>query len=429
MSEIVDEKTGRFIASNFPAWQYMEIRMVWPAGVVSGVPSNSHTLQSIKDQEERMVQATIERAKTAYEEAEKKRKNLLRLVFIWAACLITVPAIWLFFYFRFWKRVGQDYRFEDIPEYYRELPSKLSPALVEALVREGRETTTRSFTATIFDLARKGYIEIDDQPVEGKGFFGRREDYRTVMTCRKDFQGETELLAYESELLRMLFVTAARQEGRQGAQLTIDKLKSYLKKNPQKFQEWYRKWKRMIQKESENLRFIEPESTRMRNIFAAATIPFAVLTLNPVLIVLSGILIPRIKRRAKHWARENELWKALDRFLDDFSSFKETPPEAYKLWEHYLVFAIIFGNTKKILRMLPVILKDERAVAPVWYYGFNRAGFINTGRLASMIKSIHVMSTSIQQASMSATHYSSGRGGGFSGGRVGGGGGGGGRAG
>lgn len=79
--------------------------------------------------------------------------------------------------------------------------------------------------------------------------------------------------------------------------------------------------------------------------------------------------------------------------------------------------------------MLPVILKDERAVDPVWYYGFNRAGFINSGRLASMIKSIHVMSTSIQQASTSAAHYSSGRGGGFSGGRVGSVGGGGGRAG
>ena len=123
------------------------------------------------------------------------------------------------------------------------------------------------------------------------------------------------------------------------------------------------------------------------------------------------------------------MWRALERYLDDFSSFKDLPPEAYKLWEHYLVFGIIFGNAKKILKMLPIILKDKRAAAPVWYYGFSRAAFVSTGRLNSMIKSIESMSTSIQQASTSAAHYSSGGGGGFSGGRGGGGGGGGGTAG
>jgi hypothetical protein len=50
----------------------------------------------------------------------------------------------------------------------------------------------------------------------------------------------------------------------------------------------------------------------------------------------------------------------------------------------------------------------ERAVAPVWYSGFNRATFISTGRISSMINSIESMSTSIQHASISAAHYSSG---------------------
>ena len=82
------------------------------------------------------------------------------------------------------------------------------------------------------------------------------------------------------------------------------------------------------------------------------------------------------------WARENEAWKGLERFLDDFSDFKEIPAEAYKLWEHYLVFGILFGNAKKILKMLPVILQDERAAVPVWYAGFGQAGFLAGGGLA-----------------------------------------------
>lgn len=119
--------------------------------------------------------------------------------------------------------------------------------------------------------------------------------------------------------------------------------------------------------EAKKLEFIEPKSTRIKNIFLASTLPIAILTLNFVLLVLAALLIPKIKRRDIHWARENELWRAMERFLDDFSSFEELPPESYKLWEHYLVFGIVFGNAKKILKMLPIILKDERAVAPAWY--------------------------------------------------------------
>jgi uncharacterized membrane protein len=114
--------------------------------------------------------------------------------------------------------------------------------------------------------------------------------------------------------------------------------------------------------------------------------------------------------------------------LDDFSSFEELPPEAYKLWEQYLVFGILFGNAKKIIKMLPLILKDERAAAPVGYAGLGRPGFTGMGQITGLVHSIESMATSIQQASTSAAHYSSGGGGGFSGGGGGGGGGSGGGA-
>jgi uncharacterized membrane protein len=92
------------------------------------------------------------------------------------------------------------------------------------------------------------------------------------------------------------------------------------------------------------------------------------------------------------------------------------------------VFAIIFGNAKKILKMLPIILQDERSAAPAWYLGFDRAALSGMGKITSVVQNIESMATSIQQASTSAAHYSSGSGGGFSGGGGGGGGGSGGGA-
>jgi uncharacterized membrane protein len=434
-AEVVDARTARFTATDLPAGQPLEVRMIWPAGLVSGVPSTRHSLDSIRREEAGFVQETIERARREQERARldeersaRQKKRLLVGASIWAIWLIIGPLVWFLIYLHYWKRIGKDYRFPDIPEYYRELPSGLRPALVEVLLREGGSITPRSFTASLFDLARRGYLEFQDRRVEKSGILGSKEKLETTVTLKKDYANDPDVNAYERDLLDLLFKTVVSRSHEPGARLEIDELERYLKKNPSAFQTWYQAWVKKVREEAAKLQFIEPRSFRARNIFLAVTLPIGILTLNPLLVLLAGIFSPKLKRRAMPWARENELWKALDRFLDDFSNFKDVPPEAYKLWQHYLVFAIVFGNAKKILKMLPLILKDERSAAPAWYTGFDRAGMTHLGGLTGMVHSIESMATSIQQASTLAAHYSSGGGGGFSGGGGGGGGGSGGGA-
>lgn len=424
-AEILDARTARFTATGLQPHQFFEVRMVWPSGLVAGVPSTLRNRDSIKQEEARFVQETIDRARLAQNKKERQRQILLAAAGVWAVWLVLGSFLWFFVYLRFWKKVGKDYRFSDTPEYFRELPSGLRPALVEVLLKEGGSITPRSFTATLFDLARRGYLELADRKVEKKILLGTKEEIETTVTLKKDYGGDHDLLPYEKDVLELLFETVAKQGSQPGAHFELGELKAFFKKKPQAFQTWYRRWSKSINQESKRLRFIEPQSLKVRNIFLAVTIPLAVLSLNPLLGVLGAVFIPKIKRRQKSWARENELWRGLDHFLDDFSSFEEVPPEAYKLWEYYLVFAIIFGNAKKILKTLPIILRDERAVSPAWYYGFDQSGLTATRRIAGMVHSIEAMSTSIQQASTAAAHYSSGSGGGFSGGGGGGGGGGG----
>lgn len=438
-AEIVDSRTARFTANNLPAKQYLEVRMVWPAGMINGIPSSRHSRSSIQKEEAAFVQETIDQARRVQEQsAERARKEQERSArqkrafligaSIWAIWLFLGSLIWFLIYHHYWKRIGKDYRFPDIPEYCRDLPSGLRPALVEVLLHEGGPITPRSFTATLFDLARRGFLEFEDRKVEKHGLFGSKEKLETTATLKKDYVIDQELLPYEKDLLSLLFSTIIGPGHEPGAKLDLDELKSYLKKNAREFQTWYRAWAKKVREEAAQLQFIEPRSLKARKIFLGVSLPLGILTLNPLLVLLTGIFAPKIKRRAMLWAKENELWKGLERFLDDFSNFEEVPPEAYKLWEHYLVFGIIFGNAKKILKMLPLILKDERSVVPVWYFGFDRSSFAGMGRIAGMVHSIERMATSIQEASTSAAHYSSGGGGGFSGGGGGGGGGSGGGA-
>ena len=430
-AEVVDERTARFSAPDLAARQYFEVRVVWPPGLVSGVPSDRLTLAAIRADEKGFVEDTIARVRRAQADeagrrqgqAEDERK-LLKLLSFWGIWQIAGPLLWLVLFLRTWSAAGRDYRFENLPDYVRELPAERSPAMVQSLMREGRTVTPAVFTATIFDLARRGVLEIEDRNVSKKRLLGTKEVVETTITLKKDLGQETGLQPFERSLLGFLYEEQA--DGMTpGSAITVDGLQDFLKKHPQRFQTWYQKWTRAIKDEAKPLGFLEPGSLKARNRFYLFSLPAAVLTLSPVLLILALALVPTLKRRTMTWARENEAWKGLERFLDDFSEFKDIPPEAYKLWEHYLVYGILFGNAKKILKMLPVILQDERAVSPVWYAGLGQPGALTGGGLTHLISSIEHAATAISQASTSAAHYSSGGGGGFSGGGGGGGGGGG----
>jgi len=78
---IVDRSTACFTVSNLQAHQYVEIRMIWPAGMVSGVPSSRHTLASIKREEAAFVQKTIERARQAQETSTRKKKTFRYILY------------------------------------------------------------------------------------------------------------------------------------------------------------------------------------------------------------------------------------------------------------------------------------------------------------------------------------------------------------
>jgi uncharacterized membrane protein len=410
-AEVVDERTARFSTPELASHQFFEVRVVWPAGLVDGQASDRYTLASIKAEEEGYVRDTIDRVQRAREAAARRRqrsenanRKFFKALSFWGGWQFVGPLIWLFFYFRVWSAVGKDYRFEGIADYVREIPSDLPPALVQTLMREGRTVTPAVFTATLFDLARRGVLEMEDRNVQKKGLFGSKDAVETTVTLKEDLSHAAGLRPYERALLSFLYEKVSGNGPAKGASFRVDELQTFLKKKPQKFQAWYTKWTKAIRNETKPLRFLEPESLKARNIFYAVSLPLAILTLNPVVLILAVALIPTLKRRTMTWARENESWKGLKRFLDDFSDFKEIPPEAYKLWEHYLVFGILFGNAKKILKILPAILQDDRAAAPIWYTGFNQASLAAGGGLQSVINSIENTAMAIHHASTSAAH-------------------------
>jgi uncharacterized membrane protein len=328
-SEIVDLQTVRFIATNIPSHQFLEIRVVWPAGRVQGIAATGYTREKIREEEREYVQETIRKAMKAREARESQKRLMKQIGLVWVLWQIVGPLLWLVVYLYLWNRIGKDYRFDDRPEYFREIPSALPPALVQVLRREGLSVQPVAFTATIFDLGRKGYLEIMDEQFEKKTLFGTRIKTRTIFILRKFWKDDNQLRQYEKEVLSFLFENLTGEEIKPGLSFDLEELVAHLKKKPTEFQRWFRDWSKEIDQEAKRLEFIEPESKKAYHLLLFISLPLAILTVSPVLLVLSLTLSPRMKRRKKVWARENELWKALERFLDDFADFKEIPAEAY----------------------------------------------------------------------------------------------------
>ncbi|MBC7365039.1 MAG: DUF2207 domain-containing protein [Candidatus Aminicenantes bacterium] len=427
-SKIIDLQTFRFEAKDVPAHQFVEIRVVWPKGLVRGVPAEGYNRKKIEQEEAEYVQQTIRRIKQAKEGEEKTQLITLKLVIGWFIWQIVGPLIWLIFYLVFWGKYGRDYKFEDLPDYYREIPSALPPALVQVLRREGKKVTPVALTATIFDLARRGYLEIKDEQTIKKTLLGEKIKTETFFSLKKEYFSDKNLEDFEKDVLELLFETIRPREEQTLPRVGLKDFVEYLNNHPVEFQTWFRKWAEKIDRQAKTKQFLETKSLKVYKIFMVVTIPLAVITFSPLLLFMALLLGPTLKRRKKEWAKENELWKALQRFLRDFSDFEQVPPEAYKLWDKYLVFGVLFGQTKKILKMLPRILPEDKTGNTGWIYGLvliSSGGHYQVDSLNQVISSIENVARTISSASTSAAHYSSGGGGGFSGGGGGGGGGGG----
>ena len=143
------------------------------------------------------------------------------------------------------------------------------------------------------------------------------------------------------------------------------------------------------------------------------------------------IVLYNKKQRTETGSLEYKKWKALKNFLNDFGRFHDKEVLEVTLWEKYLVYATLFGCSKKILKSM----KLEFQNIPNNILDNDMDLYVVSRSLTSSIKSSYGVAKSARSAANAASSSSSsggfssssGGGGGFSsgGGSFGGGGGGG----
>ncbi len=335
--------------------------------------------------------------------------------------------------FLFWRKYGREYRADFDGDYYRDLPGDYSPAELGILWRFGK-TTPADLTATILDLARKGYVTLEEDRREIRGIFRSKTDIQYLIKKKREDKGS--LLPHEEQVMAFLF----RQAASSSDEVSFQEIEQYAKRNQRSFLSFWSGWLGELKARGFVLEFFDPLTKQGKAVeivsgvalaglsvpafMAALYIIFFALLLSGLLLVLAGAFL---RRRSQKGVNDFARWRAFRRFLLHFSEMERSSIPSLAIWEHYLVYAATLGVAREVLRQLQVVYPNltegSYRFGAHWYY---MSG--TPGRGFSPVNALDDLTSGLQKSFQVATSASSskGSGGGFSGGGGGGFGGGGG---
>lgn len=292
-------------------------------------------------------------------------------------------------------------------------PENLRPAEIGTLVDEKAHTT--DVTATIIDLASRGFLKIKE--IEKKWIFGST-DYEFTR-LRKD---NGELVNYEKELLDRIFDD--------GDVVKMSDLKKEFYKDLKKVKE-----ELYIEMVNKKFFYENPESVRKKY----RTVGVIILVLGTIMLILGAnmsllILIPFgvgialagvfttifsnfMPRKTAYGREMYRRVRGYHLFVTRAEKYRQQFFERKNMFNEVLPYAIVFGVTEKFAKAFAAMGMEPQQ--PSWYVGsrpFSAAAF------GASMSSFSSSLSSAMAAAPGGSGFSSG--GGFSGGGFGGGGGG-----
>ena len=329
---------------------------------------------------------------------------------LWLALAGLALAAGLAFLYWRWYTVGRDAREREtiVPEY--EPPDKVRPAQLGVILDESADT--KDVTATIVDLAVRGYLTITEEP---QAWLFAKKDW-TLHATGKDTGG---LLPYERIVYEGLF--------KDGTDVKVSELRTH-------FVSSLRSAEGELYRDSADRKWFATRPDRVRQGYAGVSVLVIIAgvgiawllgrTLGAglvgVAVIVVGLVALAVARvmPAKTAAGAELLRRTLGfrQYMEVAEKERQRFAERENIFSEYLPYAIVFGCVEKWARAFKDI--EMSAQTSSWYIG---GGPFNAGILSS---SLQGFSSNLGSA-ISSTPGSSG-GSGFSGGGAGGGGGGGG---
>jgi uncharacterized membrane protein YgcG len=342
------------------------------ATAINGLSGNEGF--SIRVQYPHTPEARQARWQAAFDERRSFEENALPLVNL-GTCVLSILiglGIPLAVYAR-WRTHGRDPEVGPVPQYLAELPSTLPPGIVGALVDETADM--RDILATLIDLARRGYLVIEEEKTES--LFGTVQNSEFIF--KRTDKAMDGLREYERILLRGIF------SGK-----TLEKKLSELRN---KFYTVVPRIQSALYKElvKEKLFAINPETTRSRwstlgvfmlivgiaGFFVAGPLSeFSVLIFAiPIAIIIAALSVfiagMAMSSKTAHGALEAARWNAIKEYLKNLEKYSDLETASAK-FDEFLPYAIAFGLDKVWMGRFRQL---DSVPMPPWYIPIYRGGY------------------------------------------------------
>ncbi|MEA2460365.1 MAG: hypothetical protein QOH90_542, partial [Actinomycetota bacterium] len=371
-TDLDPEGTGATLFStDVPAQTFVEMRVVFPTRLLTDtrdarvVPGQG--LPDIIAEETAFAVGT---------ERELSRERWLRRNAGWLIALglllAFVPAAAMAAYI--WVRHGKEYEVGEKPNHVFEPPGGDPPATIVALLEPGyTRVTGNAFTATLFDLIRKGYIDSIPTTTHKKTWAGLREEDVSDLAVKETDKDQAGLEPFEQIVLKTI-THATKGKDR----LMLTELKDELESEPTYYSGRYTAFKEAVGAAVRLKSWWEPGAGGITAaicvlLWVLTGISFFIAVSNasepgasffvPVLAgSLAGIFFTNAlimtafafyrrgwERRSHEGAEAAAKWEGFRRFLTDFAGMKEAVPGSIEVWEQYLCYGIAFGVAERVL--------------------------------------------------------------------------------
>lgn len=403
------------------AESFVEARVIFPTYVT---PNNPNVVNEDKYDEIMAFEENLA--------GQKKQKGVLGLILgVLLGVVGIIPPFWLF---RWLKRKNQEANPKPVhvPDHVYELPAEMTPAIMNAAVFN-QAAGSKEITATIMDLIRKGYLQIEEDESEKKKKLFEKEKQNFRLTLKKI--ADEDLLEHEERLLHLFLDIAGN-----GVEVTLEDIENIGddKEKAKLFNSEREEWVRDVEEGSRTYKdaYRAPHASKvvgmilltfLANVFLFFLMGIIIGTTDISLWMLSvpliGILFtvfvifyhlknPSLTMEGDRAFKE---WRGFKNMLLDVGNFPMRDVGSIDVWGHYLVYAIALGVGDRVMEQLQIEYPaEELNNSSFGTYYYTHYLFVN--RLNQSVT-----------AGVTASSYTpnaSGTGGGFSGGSSGGSGGG-----
>lgn len=368
---IKDANTVQLDVSNLPRHRYWEGRILFPSRLVSNLSMtrNIPQLSLITEEETRWAKEANEARIRARQELAARNERWLR----WSIIFAVLSIAGLFFWMRIFKQYGKAYPTTVRAKFYSDIPTDLPPALISYFVNH-RSVSGGALLATIFDLARRGILTIEEKKTLKKSFFGKKEKTEYILELdRNALKTKSGMVQpFEKEVLDFLFEKLGAGENR----ISMEEIA----KSRGKTIKWFSKWRKSISVLAKEQGFFDVESRRK---MLQGLIPALVLILfGAIAIFLAGpgaitpfvaglillIITLATHRIARPYADQYAQWQALRRYLRKYKFVEADRSSLVDNLAPYLIYGMVLGLTsKRIKELVGLVPGEQQANIFPWY--------------------------------------------------------------